>query len=390
MIGRVCILMMDSLGIGYSADAFKYGDEGANTLAHILDQVPDLCIPNLTRLGLLHALELSSGLNYYGDTVSQGQYGYGIEKSLGKDTPSGHWELMGLPVLFDWGYFPDTSPCFPEALTSELLKLTGLAGFLGNCHASGTEIIARLGKQHQATGFPIIYTSADSVLQIAAHEKYFGLERLYKVCEIARVVVDEYKIGRVIARPFSGEEGAYQRTANRRDYTTPPFADTLLDKLKDAQHRVFALGKVADIFAHRGVTDVIHGADNNELFDLTIATMQNAPNGSLIFTNFVDFDSKYGHRRDINGYAKALEEFDRKLTFLEQILEPHDKVFIVADHGCDPTRSGSDHTREHIPIITFGSNVVANCIGARQTFADVGQTIAQYFGLPPLNVGEAF
>jgi phosphopentomutase len=388
--GRVCILMMDSLGIGASLDAVKYGDEKANTLAHIIDAFPKMHIPNLTRWGLLHALELSSGLNYHGNTSAQGQYGFGIEQSHGKDTPSGHWEMMGLPVLFDWGYFPETIPCFPEELIAKFLKETGLKGVLGNCHASGTEIIDRFGQEHHDTGFPIVYTSADSVFQIAAHEEHFGLERLYEICEVARKLVDEYKIGRVIARPFVGKPGAYVRTANRRDYTTPPFAPTLLDHLKTSGHRVYAIGKIADIFAHQGVTDILHGEDNQDLFNITLETMKKAPAGSLVFTNFVDFDSKYGHRRDIEGYAKALEQFDKNLLVLESMLQPEDIVFLVADHGCDPTLAGSDHTREHIPIVMFGPQVKAGSIGPRQTFADVGQTIAEYLEVPALNAGQSF
>ncbi len=385
--GRVCILMMDSLGIGASADAPKYGDENANTLAHIMDAVPDIKLPNLTRWGLLHALELSSGRNFYGNTQPIGQYGYAIEQSYGKDTPSGHWELMGLPVQFDWGFFPQTIPCFPEELIEKFLKETGLKGVLGNCHASGTEIIERFGEEHQKTGFPIVYTSADSVFQIAAHEHHFGLERLYAICEIARRLVDEYKVGRVIARPFKGEKGAYVRTANRRDYTTPPFEPTLLDHLTSAGRRVFALGKIADIFAHQGVTDEIHGEDNQDLFDKTLKIFAKAPDGSLVFTNFVDFDSKYGHRRDIQGYAKALEKFDANLLKLEHILKEQDMVFLVADHGCDPTQPGSDHTREHIPVVVYGPNIQAQSLGARQTFADVGQTIARYLQVRHLNSG---
>jgi phosphopentomutase len=388
--GRVCILMMDSLGIGASLDAVKYGDEKANTLAHIIDAFPQINIPHLTRWGLLHALEQSSGLNYHQNAKVEGRYGYGIEQSHGKDTPSGHWEMMGLPVLFDWGYFPETIPCFPEELIAKFLKETGLKGVLGNCHASGTEIIDRFGQEHQKTGYPIVYTSADSVFQIAAHEEHFGLERLYEICEVARKLVDDYKIGRVIARPFVGKPGEYVRTANRRDYTTPPFAPTLLDHLKNAGHKVYAIGKIADIFAHQGVTDIIHGQDNQDLFDITMDIMKKAPAGSLVFTNFVDFDSKYGHRRDIAGYAKALEQFDKNLVKLEAILKPDDIVFLVADHGCDPTLPGSDHTREHIPIVMYGPKVQAGIIGARQTFADVGQTIAQYLEVGNLQAGQSF
>jgi phosphopentomutase len=389
--GRICILMLDSLGIGASLDAKNYGDEGANTLGHILQRFPDMHIPNLQRLGLLHALEASSGMKFYQtDAKPQGQYGYAAEQSFGKDTPSGHWEMMGLPVLFDWGMFPNTVPCFPQALIDEFLRVTKLKGVLGNCHASGTTIIDDFGLEHIQTGQPIVYTSADSVFQIAAHENYFGLTRLYEICEQARILVDKYKVGRVIARPFIGEPGHFVRTANRKDYTTPPYAPTLLDYAKEAGHDVIAIGKIADIFAHQGMTQTILGENNQHLFELSLEAMKHAKPGALVFTNFVDFDSKYGHRRDIPGYAKALEAFDAQLPKLESILEPDDLVFIVADHGCDPSLAGSDHTREYIPIIVFGPNLPAKALGMRQSFADVGQSIAGYWGLKPLSHGASF
>lgn len=389
--GRICILMMDSLGVGASADAKRYGDEGANTLGHIMQQFPQLAIPNLRRLGLLHALAASSGMKFYRDQEKvQGQWGYAKEQSFGKDTPSGHWEMMGLPVLFDWGMFPNTRPCFPQALIDDFLTVTKLKGVLGNCHASGTTIIDEFGAAHIDTGFPIVYTSADSVFQIAAHEQYFGLERLYQICEQARVLVDDYQVGRVIARPFVGEPGKFVRTANRKDYTTPPHADTLLDLALAAGHEVIAIGKIADIFAHRGIGQTILGENNQHLFDLTLTAMETAAPGSLVFTNFVDFDSKYGHRRDIAGYAKALEEFDQKIIELEQGLKPGDLVFIVADHGCDPSLPGSDHTREHIPVLMFGPGIATKELGCRQSFADIGQTIASYWGLKPLDYGQSF
>lgn len=389
--GRICILMMDSLGIGASPDAKQYGDEQANTLGHIIENYANLHIPNLQRLGLLHALEGSSGLKYYTEgVVVEGQFGYAAEKSYGKDTPSGHWEMMGLPVLFDWGMFPNTRPCFPAELIEAFLKQTGLQDVLGNCHASGTTIIDELGAQHIESGFPIVYTSADSVFQIAAHEQYFGLERLYAICEIARKLVDKYKVGRVIARPFVGEPGHFKRTANRKDYTTPPYAPSLLDKAKQAGHEVIAIGKIADIFAHQGMTQTIFGEDNDHLFDLSLRAMRDAQPGTLVFTNFVDFDSKYGHRRDISGYAKALEAFDQKLPELEALLKPDDLVFIVADHGCDPSLPGSDHTREYIPVLMFGPKLKAKNLGLRTSFADVGQTIAAYWGLASLAHGHSF
>jgi len=389
--GRVCILMMDSLGIGASADAKRYGDEKANTLGHILERYPALKIPNLTRWGLLHALQDSSGMDFIPKEVRpQACYGYAVENSHGKDTPSGHWELMGVPVLFDWGYFPNTVPCFPDALIARWLSQAQLPGVLGNTHASGTDIIDLLGAEHMKTGFPIVYTSADSVFQVAAHEESFGLDRLYHICELARQLVDEYQIGRVIARPFIGEPGNFERTANRKDYTTPPYRKTLLDMLKIQGHEVIAIGKIADIFAHQGVTQVIHADSNEHLFGETMKAMQKAPAGSLVFTNFVDFDSKYGHRRDIDGYAQALELFDRQLRQFESQLKPNDIVFIVADHGCDPSFPGSDHTREHIPVLMYGQSIKPRNIGERATFADVGQTIAAILGMPDLECGVSF
>jgi phosphopentomutase len=383
--------MMDSLGIGASEDADRYGDTNANTLAHILQAVPNLQLPNLARVGLLHALEASSGYQFYPKNLKvQGQYGFAKEISFGKDTPSGHWEMMGVPVLFDWGYFPNTVPCFPAELIDTLCQKANIAGVLGNCHASGTTIIDEWGGKHIETGLPIVYTSADSVFQIAAHEHYFGLERLYHICEIAREIVDKYQIGRVIARPFIGEPGHFVRTAHRKDYTTPPHHPTLLDVFVQHQQSVIAIGKIADIFAHQGVTQMISGENNQNLFELTITTMQDAKPGTLVFTNFVDFDSKYGHRRDVLGYAQALLEFDQNLPQLEQVLQPNDLVFIVADHGCDPTLPGSDHTREYIPVVMFGPKVKAGPIGKRQTFADVGQTIAQYMNFPALRFGQSF
>lgn len=388
---RICILMMDSLGIGAAPDAHRYGDENSNTLGHIIESHGPVNIPNLTRLGLLHALHASSGKKFFADDVCvEGKYGFAAELSFGKDTPSGHWEMMGLPVLFDWGYFPTTVPCFPKELIDKFCKKAKIGGVLGNCHASGTAIIDELGEKHLETGFPIVYTSADSVFQIAAHEDSFGLERLYEICEIARELVDEYHIGRVIARPFVGGPGHFSRTANRKDYTTPPFAPTLLDHFKNNGNKVIAIGKIADIFAHQGVTQVVFGENNNALFDLTIDAMKTAEGSSLVFTNFVDFDSKYGHRRDGNGYARALEAFDLKLTQLESVLKPEDLVFIVADHGCDTTMQGSDHTREYIPIVMFGPKVKPGSIGERDTFADVGQTIAHYMSLPTLEYGTSF
>lgn len=402
---RVCILLMDSFGIGASEDAGRYQDEGANTFGHILeaslqgkaDQIGlregILKLPNLARWGLYHAAVASSGeplVDLSAFAEPEGLYGYAVEQSLGKDTPSGHWELAGVPVLFDWGYFPTTELCFPQKLIEEFVLRAKLPGVLGQKHASGTDIINELGDLHCRTGAPIVYTSADSVFQIAAHEDTFGLERLYSICEVARELVDEYQIGRVIARPFTGSNGQYKRTGNRQDFSIPPPEPTLLDHLKEAGHEVITIGKVADIFAHQGMTQTLKADGNEALFDQTIRSMQTAPSGSLVFTNFVDFDSYYGHRRDIPGYAHALEQFDARLPELEAVLKPGDVVIIAADHGCDPTFPGSDHTREHIPVLVFAPHLKSEFIGRRDTFADVGQSIAQYLGLASLPRGISF
>ncbi|RMX15546.1 phosphopentomutase [Legionella jordanis] len=405
MAGRVCILLMDSLGIGASLDASRYGDEGANTFGHIhtacqageadktgLRHGP-LQIPNLSKWGMYHAAVASCGerLLDLGELPQPlGYYGYAVEQSLGKDTPSGHWELAGVPVSFEWGYFPQEIPCFPKSLIDELIQKAKLPGVLGQKHASGTTIIEELGEEHLKTGKPIVYTSADSVFQIAAHEEAFGLQRLYDVCEIARELVDDYQIGRVIARPFIGKADSFSRTGNRRDYATLPPAPTLLDELKRVGREVIAIGKIADIFAHQGMTKTIKADGNMALFDATLGALEAAPEGSLIFTNFVDFDSSYGHRRDVAGYAHALEEFDARLPELEKLLRADDIVVIAADHGCDPTMPGSDHTREHIPVLVYGPSLGSSFIGRRDSFADIGQSIAEHLDIPPLLHGVSF
>jgi len=401
---RICILLMDSLGIGASADAPRYGDEGANTFGHIwqaalagdadnaLRRGP-LQLPHLTRLGLFHAAALSDpSLPWPLQSLAlpSNYYGYAIEQSLGKDTPSGHWEIAGVPATFEWGYFSNQTPCFPKPLIEAFVQAAKIPGVIGETHASGTTIVEQLGELHLHTGKPIVYTSADSVFQIAAHEESFGLSRLYEICEIARKLVDPYHIGRVIARPFVGAPGTFKRTGNRRDYSTPPPAPTLLDIAKKAGREVIAIGKIADIYAHQGPTQTIKADGNMALFDATLTAMKTAPHGSIVFTNFVDFDSSYGHRRDVAGYAAALEAFDQRLPELETLLTPDDLVIIAADHGCDPTREGSDHTREHIPVLAFGPSTTHHNIGARSTFADIGQSIAAHLDLPALTHGVSF
>ena len=398
-MGRAIILVMDSFGIGATADADRFGDEGADTLGSIARERAastdgPLHLPNLASLGLFEASRESTG--HYPEGVATGAdivgaYGFAEELSSGKDTPSGHWEIAGVPVLFDWGYFTDRTDTFPPELIERLVERAGLPGVLGNCHASGTTIIAELGDEHVRTGKPIVYTSADSVFKVAAHEEAFGLQRLYDLCAIARELVDDYNIGRVIARPFVGDGPEnYVRTGNRRDLTTPPHLPTVLDKLAAAGGDVISIGKIADIFADHGITKKVKASGNAALFDATLAALADANDRSIVFTNFVDFDMLYGHRRDVPGYAAALEYFDRRLPEVLDSMRPDDLLVITADHGCDPSWEGSDHTREHIPVLAYGDGLAAGSLGRRKTFADIGQSLATYFGLPPMDYGESF
>jgi len=398
-MGRAIILVMDSFGIGATDDAESFGDAGSNTLGSIASvraSGPDgaLQLPNLTRLGLMHAAQESAGEFPAGcdtDVDIIGAYGFASELSSGKDTPSGHWEIAGVPVLFDWGYFDKKTNTFPPELLEQLIERGNLPGVLGNCHSSGTTIIAELGEEHMASGKPIVYTSADSVFQIACHEESFGLQRLYDLCDIARKLVDEYDIGRIIARPFVGNNARdFVRTGNRRDLTTPPPAPTLLDKLADSGGEVISVGKIADIYAHQGITRKVKATGNAALFDATLAEMASAPDRSIIFTNFVDFDMLFGHRRDVAGYAAALEYFDQRLPELLDNLQDDDLLVICADHGCDPTREGSDHTREHIPVLVYGKQVAVGSLGKRESFADIGQSLAEFFELTPMDYGVSF
>jgi phosphopentomutase len=399
LMTRAFILVMDSFGIGASRDAAGYDDAGADTLGHIAahcaaSRVPGrgaLSLPNLVQLGLAAAAAESSGAWPDGllSPAPIGAWGYAAETSRGKDTPSGHWEMAGLPVPFDWGYFPRTTPCFPAALTAALMQRTNLPGLLGNRHASGTAIIDELGAEHLATGQPIAYTSADSVFQIAAHEEAFGLDRLYEVCRIARELVDPYRIGRVIARPFIGAPGAFRRTPHRRDLAVPPPAATLLDRFQEDGGSVVSIGKIGDIFAHRGTGREIKADGNSAVFDATLAASRSTEGRLLVLANFVDFDTLHGHRRDVGGYAGALEDFDARLPELMAALRPGDMAVITADHGCDPTWSGSDHTREHVPVLAFGPDIAPRPLGRRETFADIGQSVARHLGLAPLAHGTA-
>lgn len=402
---RVILIVLDSFGIGATDDAGRFGDVGANTLGSIAryrlsHASGPLQLPNLTRLGLMHAAKESCGElpagyptdRHVTDTAGlTGAYGHAAELSTGKDTPSGHWEMAGVPVTFEWGYFRNKTETFPPELLQSLIEQCRLPGVLGNCHSSGTVIIAELGEEHMRTGKPIVYTSADSVFQIAAHEESFGLDRLYEVCEVARKLVDDYNIGRVIARPFVGTEpGNFVRTGNRRDIAVEPPAPTVLDKLVAADGTVIGVGKIPDIFAHKGISKKIKAHGNAELVDATLRVMRDAPDRSIIFTNLVDFDMLYGHRRDPEGYADALEYFDGRLPEIMQAMGEQDILILTADHGCDPTWPGSDHTREHVPVLVYGKSVQPGSLGRRETFADIGQSLAAYFGLPAMDYGVSF
>ncbi len=400
---RALILVMDSVGIGAAPDAARYGDEGADTIGHIADscargkadsdrRAGPLQLPNLVMLGLGQACRLATervppGLE---GSWQDAQFGCASELSKGKDTPSGHWEIAGVPVPFDWGYFPRTVPCFPPDLVDQLCREAHLAGIIGNCHASGTEIISEFGERHIRAGEPICYTSADSVFQIAAHEESFGLERLYEVCAVARRLVDPLNIGRVIARPFVGSTRSdFRRTSHRRDFSVPPPEPTILNLAETDGRDIVTVGKIDDIFAHRSTGRNKRGDGNDALFDCTLDGLNNLADGGLLFANFIDFDTAYGHRRDVPGYAAALEAFDARLPDLLMRLKDDDLLVITADHGCDPTWIGTDHTREQVPILLRDAQH-SSTIGRRTGFADIGATVARHLDLPPASHGEAF
>ncbi len=400
---RIFALVVDSLGLGEAPDADKFNDIGADTLGHLAaafaaEKGRPMDIPNLSRLGMVHAYKGSTGKDLTCKQVLDnalpqpiGAYGYAKELSTGKDTPSGHWEMMGVPVLFDWGYFGDTANCFPQALLDDLYHQGGLTGSLCNSHASGTEVLKQFGLEHIETGKPIIYTSSDSVFQIAAHEEHFGLERLLKLCELARELVDPYNIGRVIARPFVGDSPEnFVRTGNRRDYSVLPPSKTVLEKLTDKGQQVISIGKIADIFAQQGISQKFKATGLEELLDTTERMLAEAPDGSMTFTNLVDFDSQYGHRRDPIGYALALEYLDQRLESIIANLKDDDILILTADHGCDPTWPGSDHTREYIPVLWYSKRHQAVSLGERESFADIGQSIAEAMGLSKMDYGTSF
>ena len=393
---RAFLVVMDSVGVGGAPDADRYfngkvPDTGANTVAHIAeacargiasrDGQGPLAVPHLDAMGLGRAVELASGAVAPGlGREPTGQWGAATEMSRGKDTPSGHWELAGLPVPWEWHHFEQVENSFPQDVIDRVCQLAGSAGILGNCHASGTEIVARCGAEHVRTGWPICYTSADSVFQIAAHEEAFGLQRLLELCKDLAPMLHEMRVGRVIARPFVGtQETGFHRTGNRKDFAIAPPGPVLTDWVQDAGGRVYALGKIGDIFSMQGIDEVRKGTDA-ELMRHLRDLVETAEEGSLTFANFVEFDSLYGHRRDVAGYAAALEWFDAGIGAVSTRLYEGDMLLVTADHGNDPTWPGTDHTRERVPVLIAGRQIPGGCLG-HIGFRDVASLIADHLGL---------
>ncbi|MBE2275243.1 MAG: phosphopentomutase [Rhodobacteraceae bacterium] len=397
-MARAFLIVMDSVGAGGAPDAAEFGDAGANTLGHIalacaegradIGRQGPLALPNLDALGLGAAVRLASGAAMPGFSAEpRGLWGAAGEISRGKDTPSGHWELAGVPVPWDWTYFPDTVPAFPPEIVAEVCRLAGTAGILGNCHASGVPIIAEHCAAHLRTGWPICYTSADSVFQIAAHEEAFGLERLLQLCADLAPMLHARRVGRVIARPFTGSCDDFRRTAHRRDFAIAPPAPTLLDRVAGAGRATHAIGKIGDIFSMRGIGKLWKGDSDSELFEHLVHLGGEAEPGSLTFANFVEFDSLYGHRRDTAGYARALEWFDAQLPRFLARLGPGDLAIFTADHGNDPTWRGTEHTRERVPVTGWGQGEKAIGIVG---FADVGASVAAHLAVEPAGPGRSF
>ncbi|MGP6087440.1 phosphopentomutase [Antarctobacter jejuensis] len=397
---RAFLVVMDSVGIGGAPDADAYfndgvPDTGADTLGHIHDACAagqaeegrsgTLHLPVLSSLGLLHAADLASGGARASGTPA-GRWGAATEVSKGKDTPSGHWELAGLPVPWDWHYFPDQVPAFPNDLTDKVCQIAGTEGVLANCHGSGTVMLDKYGAEHIRTGLPICYTSADSVFQIAAHEQHFGLDRLLDLCERLAPTLHAMKVGRVIARPFVGEPGHFTRTGNRHDYAIKPPQPILTNWAQDAGRRVYAVGKIGDILSMSGIDEVRKGDDATLMGHLGDLIDQ-SEDGSLTFANFVEFDSLYGHRRNVSGYARHLEWFDAELGRLLPRLRDDDLLLITADHGNDPTWVGTDHTRERVPVLIAGQG--AGALG-QVAFADVAASIAAHLRIPSHGPGRSF
>ncbi len=398
-MSRVFLIVMDSVGCGGAPDAALFDDEGANTLGHIIEQcdlgncndgrLGELKTPNLDSLGLREVIKLANGQPILTEkTLITGCFGAATELSNGKDTPSGHWELAGVSVPWEWYYFNNKINSFPLEIVDLVKSAVNVSGILGNCHASGTEIIERFGEEHVRTGMPICYTSADSVFQIAAHEDFFGLDKLYTLCRAISPTLHKMRVGRVIARPFLGScSKDFVRTENRKDFAIHPPALTLCDYVQNANKTVCAIGKINDIFSGKGIDKVLKGRNDSDLMKQLFEQVSLAKNDSLIFANFVEFDSEYGHRRDVTGYAAALEWFDKKLGLLLKKLSPDDLLVITADHGNDPTWSGTDHTRERVPVLISGrGNGSLDLIN----FSDVGASIAEFMGVPYQGEGKSF
>ncbi|MBQ4068152.1 MAG: phosphopentomutase [Lachnospiraceae bacterium] len=382
---RVIWIILDSVGMGELPDAKDFDDVGTHTIGHVAKKNGGLKIPNMIKLGLGN---IPGMIHIEGVESAIGCYGKGAEISKGKDTTVGHWEMTG---IYSKERFPTYPEGFPKEIIDEFCEKTGVQDVLGNEVASGTEIIARLGDEHIKTKKPIIYTSADSVFQIACHEEVYAPEELYRLCEVARnILKDEHGVARVIARPFVGENGNYSRTSNRRDFSIKPSENNLLCYLKNSGYAVIAVGKIEDIFAGVGVTEAVHTKDNQDGIDKTIDYIKSDFEG-LIFTNLVEFDSKWGHRNDYLGYAKGLEEFDVRIPEIINAMKDEDLLIINSDHGCDPTTKGTDHTREYIPILIYGKKLKSNVyLGERESFADIGATIAEYFKVDKLDIGTSF
>ncbi len=386
MVNRVVLIVLDSAGVGYLPDAYEFNDDGVNTLLHIYQERGELKIPNLCSLGVGRIVDV--GCTQEGIAGCYGKMG---ERSPNKDTTTGHWEIAGVPLDLPFPTYPDG---FPQGIIQEFEAKIGTKT-LGNYPSSGTEILEELGADHVKTGYPIVYTSADSVFQIATHEDVVSLERLYAYCRIARgILTGEHAVVRVIARPFVGSTGKFERdNAARKDFSLAPPRETLLDVLKKEGFFVIGVGKIGDIFAHRGLTEEIHTDDNDDGIDKTIKSMRKHRNGKgLVFVNLVDFDSVYGHRRDVEGYARALEDFDRRVPQIMDALSKGDILIITADHGCDPTHQvHTDHTREYVPLLVYGEMAKKNVdLGIRESFADCGQTVADMLGAVRLEYGRSF
>ncbi|MGB9678766.1 MAG: phosphopentomutase [Thermoanaerobacteraceae bacterium] len=383
MFKRVAVIVLDSVGAGELPDAYKFGDEGSNTLGHVTEKT-GVKLENMGRLGLGNILPLKSVPE---NPNAIGAYGKMAEKSAGKDTTTGHWEIAGLITEKPFPTFPDG---FPKEIIDRFEKETGRK-VIGNKPASGTEIIKELGEEHIKTGNLIVYTSADSVFQIAAHEDIVPIKELYKICEIARGILSgENAVGRVIARPFNGTPGNFKRTENRKDFSLKPFEATILDILKENNYEVFAIGKIEDIFAGRGITDVDHTKNNEEGITATIKAFDTVKEG-LIFTNLVDFDMLYGHRNDVEGYANALLHFDNRLPEIIDKMTQEDLLIITADHGCDPTTKSTDHSREYVPLLVYSPKMKSGFnLGIRSTYSDIAATLADIFNVGPIKNGSSF